>query len=456
MKKVSCLCLPVIKGFVFCAVVLQIVLGAIYIGSNFSVVPQFRDTSIYLEMAEEFIPDEYTGLLYPGLVKLCSSLGMIPYQIPIYLIQLSLGVFCVYHFVSTWTDRKVVAIICALWVNTIPFVAQAHVTVLPHSLALSFLLLMFLQVLKGMVRHKPLSFTDWGLLMCSFSIIVQLTEEYLWAGALLVLWACILQFYAVSHKVLLCFVSLLISAGILVSNLAVLSSTQHPGYYGRIQNTASSVFFQRVGVVALEGKYFPHLPIEVQQCFQESELKGIRLYPYKVQTEFGPTLEARYGKEEANVLYRQLGNLGLEFATKDNLIAIGKDTLAYALPLANYIAWQSGHNGGATVWNYQQFIQQAPAFSVMYAKVCHFLWLLGFSVSVVMCILRVYRTRKMYWRLWGPVVVYVLVYALLFALRGMDVYDYKLSLLPMVLGYIPLGYVVFRDSLYPFGGEQMR
>ncbi len=445
MKKVRCLFLPVIKGFVFCAVVLQIVLGAIYIGSNFSVVPQFCDTSIYLEMAGEFIPDEYSGLLYPGIVKICSSLGTVPYQIPIYLIQLSLGVFCVYHFVSTWTDRKVVAIICALWANTIPFVAQAHVTVLPHSLALSFLLLMFLQVLKGMVRHKPLSFTDWGLLMCSFSIIVQLTGEYLWAGALLVLWACILQFYAVSHKVLLCFVSLLISAGILVSNLAVLSSTQHPGYYGRIQNTASSVFFQRVGVVALEGKYFPHLPIEVQQCFQESELKGIRLYPYKVQTEFGPTLEVRYGKEEANVLYRQLGNLGLEFATKDNLIAIGKDTLAYALPLANYMTWQSGHNGGATAWNYQQFVQQAPAFSVMYAKVCHFLWLLGFSVSILMCILRAYCTRNIYWRLWLPVVMYVLVYALLFALRGTDVYDYKLSLLPMVLSYIPVGYVWMRD-----------
>ena len=118
--------MPVIKGFVLCAVIIQIVLGLIYIGSNFSVVPQFRDTSIYLEMAGEFIPDEYTGLLYPGLVKICSSLGAVPYQIPIYLIQLSLGVFCVYHFVSTWTDRKVVAIVCALWVNTIPFVAQAH------------------------------------------------------------------------------------------------------------------------------------------------------------------------------------------------------------------------------------------------------------------------------------------------------------------------------------------
>ena len=447
MKKVSCLFLPVIKGFVFCAVVLQIVLGAIYIGSNFLVVPQFRDTSIYLEMAGEFIPDEYTGILYPGLVKLCSSLGAVPYQIPVYLIQLSLGIFCVYHFVSTWTDQKVIAIVCALWVNTIPFVAQAHVTVLPHSLALSFLLLMFLQVLKGMVRHKPLSFTDWGLLMCSFSILAQLTGEYLWAGALLVLWACFLQFYAVSHKALLCFVSLLISAGILVSNLAVQSSTQTPGYYGRIQNTASSVFFQRVGVAALEGKHFPHLPIEVQQCFGESELQGIGQFPYKVQSEFGPTLEARYGKEEANDLYRQLGNLGLGFATKDNLVAIVKDTLAYALPLGNYITWQSGHNGGATAWNYQQFVQQAPAFSVMYAKVCHFLWLLGFISSVVICILRAYRTRCMYWRLLLPVVVYVLVYSLLFALRGTDVYDYKLSLLPMVLGYMPMGYVLLQDML---------
>ena len=267
MNKFSKFFMPVIKGFVLCAVVIQIVLGAVYIGRNLMVVPQFRDTSIYLEMTEQFIADEYTGLLDPGLVKICSSLGAIPYQIPIYLVQIFLGVFCAYHFVGIWTDRRVTAIVCALWMNTIPFVAQAHVMVLPHSLALSFMLLMFLQVLKGTVRRKPLSFTDWGLLMCSFSILAQLTGEYLWVGALLLLWACILQFYAVGHKVLLFFVSLLISAGILVSNLAIQSGTQTPGYYGRIQNSFASVFFQRVGTPILEGKYLPDMPAEVRACF---------------------------------------------------------------------------------------------------------------------------------------------------------------------------------------------
>ena len=169
------------------------------------------------------------------------------------------------------------------------------------------------------------------------------------------------------------------------------------------------------------------------------------MYPYKVQTEFGPTLEARYGKEEANDIYWQLGQLGLRVATKDNLVAIAKDTLGYAFPLGNYMTWQSGNNKGATVWNYQQFMQGSPDYSVAYAKVCQFLWLVGFSVSILVCIVGAYRTRNMHWRLWLPALIYVFAYSLLFALRGTDVYDYKVSLLPMVLSYMPIGYILLRN-----------
>ena len=83
MKKLVQVFLPVLQGFLVCAAVLQIVPGIVYIGKNFMAVPQFRDTTIYLEMSERFVVDEYTGILYPLLVKLCKSICFLPYQIPI-------------------------------------------------------------------------------------------------------------------------------------------------------------------------------------------------------------------------------------------------------------------------------------------------------------------------------------------------------------------------------------
>jgi len=87
MKKIFNNVLPVIKGFAFCGVLLQIVLGLIYIGSNMMIVPAYHETTIYTEIAQKFILDEYMTGIYPFLIKLFSWIPFIPYQIPIYLLQ---------------------------------------------------------------------------------------------------------------------------------------------------------------------------------------------------------------------------------------------------------------------------------------------------------------------------------------------------------------------------------
>ena len=66
MKKLVQVFLPVLQGFLVCAAALQIVLGIVYIGKNFMVVPQFRDTAIYLEMAEQFGADALRFNLITG------------------------------------------------------------------------------------------------------------------------------------------------------------------------------------------------------------------------------------------------------------------------------------------------------------------------------------------------------------------------------------------------------
>lgn len=447
MKKVMKVLAPVIRGFVLCAVALQIILGVVYIGENFMAVPQFRDTTIYLEMAKHFVADEYTGILYPLLVKLCYSISFLPYQVPIYVLQIAAGLYCIYYFVNTWTERKGLSLACALWINTIPFVAQAHVTVLPHSLAMSCMVLMFLQVLKGSVFGRPLRIMEWAELLCSYTILAQLTRGYIWVGTLFVIWAACLQLYMPAKKFLWFLISMLVCTGMLVSNLAIYNATEHAGYYGKIQNSLSSVFFQRTGVITLTGKYMIYMPEEIAECFTDAELNDFNRYPYKIETEFGPVLEETYGREHAGKLYRKLGILGLTTATKDNVIAMGKDAVSYLLPLAGYDSWQDGELEGATSWNYQQFLGEAPAHASAYAKICHLLWSLGFWTSLAVFVALAVYHRNFRLRTWLPAVICLLCFAGILTLNGTGAYDYKMALFPMILSYAPIGILVIKGNL---------
>ena len=438
MKKLKQALLPVVQGFLLCAVVLQIILGVMYIGKNFMAVPQFHDTAIYLEIAEQLVTDEYTGILYPLLIKLCKAISFIPYQIPIYIIQIVARVYGVYRFAYTWIGRKIPAFVCALWINTIPFVAQAHVSVLPHSLALTCLIFMSLQVLKGSVKRRTLTITEWAGLLCSFVFLAQLDRIYVLPGMLFLLWGAVLQFYNRTHRVLLFVVSLFISVGMLIVNVAIFHVTQNPGHYGRIQRTTASAFFQRTGVITLKDKYQIYMPLEVQDSYTGEDLNYISNYPYKIKYEFGPALEARLGQKRANEIYVELGMLGLTEATRENTINIAQDVIRYAVPLGGYASWQNGELQGATGWNYQQFISEAPMLSVCYARISIFSWgfLLGLSLTVY--ILKALKHRKWHIGIWLPAVGCILLYSVYFAMSGTDVYDYKLALLSMVVSYAPI------------------
>ncbi len=443
MKRVRNGFLPVMKGFLYCFMVLQIGLGVCYIGNYVMVVPQFRDTSIYLEMTEQFVMDEYTGLLYPFLVKICYSIFRNFYYIPIYLFQLLTGLFCVYHFISTFTEKKVLAAICALWLNTIPFVAQVHLTVLPHSLAFACLVLMLLEVVKGTVYKRPLLLAEWAVLLCSFTILSQLTRGYMWVGLFPVVWAVCLEFFRTAHKWLMCLVTFWICAGITVCNLAIYHGTETQGYYGRMQNTLQAVFFQRTAAPILSEKFMIYMPEEIEACFSGAELSMFGRYPYKIQNEMGPVLEARYGKERAAEIYVKLGLLGMEIAAKDNLLGFAGDVLGYAVPQLTYSTWRDGEVKGMTSWNYQQFTQAAPVLATAYSNICHKLWLVGLCFAAVMLAIAVCQRKKLSVRVWLPAILFMLIYGAVFALQGAGIYDYKLALLPMVSGYAPMCCILF-------------
>lgn len=441
--------MPVVQGFVLCAAVLQIIFGIAYICMNFGQVPSFHDTTVYLEMADTLIIDEYTGILYPLLIKLCKAVRVIPYQWLLYAVQLGAGLYTVYRFADTWISQKGVSMLCAVYVNTIPFIAQAHVTVLPHALAFSCLVRMLLQVIKGTVEKRVLYRHEWAVLIGFYVILAQLSRTSLFVGSVLLLWAVCLQFYAESCKIRLFAVGVLACISAFVCNMGLYHITQTPGAYGRIQYSLEAVFFQRTGSSILSEKYMVYMPQEVGDTFSVQDVNNFGKYVYQVEYEFGPILEDKYGKEWANEIYFELGKLGLDNAAKKTVRYIAEDTLTYAVPMLSYGSWQNGEDKGAVSWNYIQFMSHTPVLSSAYARICHTMWFMLALMSVAVCFIKGIFSHRAYIRIWLPMLMFIGIYSLWTAL-GTAACDYKKALLPLAAGYIPICYMLVQYILMRF------
>lgn len=438
MKKVLNVLLPIIKGFTFCAIVLQIILGALYIASNIMTVPAYWETIIYTEIAEQFVLDEYMTYLYPMLIKVCSMLPILNYQVLIYVLQIAVGLFCVYKVATGWTDNKKAAVVCALWVNTLPFIAQAHVTLLPYSFVWALMAVMVSFVAKATYEKEALSFVEWFHLLLGFTLVAQLDKSYLIVTSLLLVWAIGLQIYRTNKIILSMLISVIMFASVLACNLGIYQITQTDGYYGRMQRSVEAALFQRVGMSIMTEDLIYYMPEEVKESFGGKELETFKKYPYQLQRNFGPTLEARYGKERANEIYLELGLLGFDNATKESVYAIVTDMLNYAFPMGMYKTWRSADDMGATSWNYQQFVAKAPELSTFYIHASQLIWEIGFLLSIIAGILSFSANHKNSIRVGLMLIGYMLIFGLFFALRGTGIYDYKISLLPLTIGCVPI------------------
>lgn len=429
--------LPIIKGFAFCGIALQIVLGILYMVGNMMTVPEFWETTIYAEIAEQFVLDEYMTYLYPMLVKVVKFIPIVNYQIIIYILQIFAGVFCVYKIATGWTENKKAAVLTSLWVNTLPFVAQAHTTVLPHSFVWTLLAIEVSIVAKATHEKTVIPFRDWSYLLLGFTLIAQLDKSYFIVTLLLLIWAVGLQIYQKNKKSLSLLAGFLACVSVIACNLGIYQLTQTNGYYGRMQRSPEAFLFQRVGMGIMTEDLIYYMPEEVKELFTGKELENLKKYPYQMQRTFGSTLEARFGKERANEIYLELGLWGLQNTTKETIYAIVTDTLHYAFPMGMYGNWDEDGSLGATSWNYQQFMANYPRLSAFYMHTSYVLWLIGFAAGIVVGIRSFSHKHKHILGLTILLIIYILLYGVIFALRGTGMYDYKLALLPLALSQVP-------------------
>ncbi|MBQ7359880.1 MAG: hypothetical protein IJW63_07295 [Lachnospiraceae bacterium] len=395
---------------------IQILLGVCWLLQNLWLVPDFPQTVELLEMSETWVLDEYAGAAYVALVFVAQTLQNclgIPFQIFLYVLQLALGIWAVYrllryafadHGEVFLKEKRGKLVLASLFVNTIPFLLQAHMAVLPYSLAGSMLFALLAELLslirwsgndeclgdkKGLAKKMTILIVLWCL-----SALIYPGHRMI-SGAVVVLGVlCV----GIGRKELRGWLVIGVVLGALLGGLT-LAVTSEEGSRNKIQNTLESQAMQRLA--------WPHLesmesvwPWDVVVAFSEEELGYVSVTPERVRDVFGPWMEEKFGKELANAYYGDMAVAALRYNTKAVLSQIGKDMCFYLCPQWSTLQGLEGKGVSYTGQNYERLQESTPKLTQVFVK-----WS-GISF-VVFCLMTIacWRRNKMS-GLWLGLVVF--------------------------------------------------
>lgn len=345
----------IIYGCISTLAVIQILLGIFWIIFNFSGLQNFRETKELLEIAESMVTDEYTGILYPLLIKgalFLEKIFSVPYYCCLYAAQLILGFTAIYKVLDHFPRRTWITFA----VMTIPVVCQFYLAVLPQSMAVSALLLCFYYCGRDSRLKGAVCWLAAGLLI----------PEYFFFGAVLFVGQTIAG--AVSKKekrrkiltegitgiLLVC-----ISAGT-IGSLTVQCHSR-----GRMARTPAAMALHRtVWPDFATYQYFWNSL--VQEAVSEDDLIETARNPDKVYSLFGIKMEEAYGVKEVQATYWQMAETALRVGTKEIIGGILNDFLEYSIPPAALGANLKGIGVSFSGWNYGRMAERAPMLTRWY------------------------------------------------------------------------------------------
>ncbi len=376
--------------------------------NNILTVPSFAETQALLEMSQSWVLDEYVGAVYVALIAAARGLQNllgIPFQIPLYLLQLGLGLTSVHCFLGEVFKRRDTAEgeyparacgfkpwllwLVSAYVNTIPFLVQAHFAVLPYSLASAVYLFLATSLVRLVRRTDALGDEVLGpkvlasrvleiVFLWSLSALV-LPEYGVLAGVLVVPFVL---YVGIKHTHLRGWMVIVVVLGVLCSGALQLVTTQE-GSRGRMQNTLEAQAVRRLvwpDIFRISAFWGP----EITENFTTEELMEISMAPERMIDVFGPRLEGIYGVERANELYVDMAKTALSINTKAVAKQLAMDMGAYFCPQVAIGLETRGIGGTYTGWNYEKLQAQNIVVTNLYVE-----WgLLGFAVLLFLAIFR--------------------------------------------------------------------
>jgi len=348
---------------------IQVLLGGIWLVCNLTYMPDFQETRDMLKASETMVFDEYMGVLYPVLLRLCSVFGD-GFYVPVYLLQTGLAIWSYYYFLCSIAggnfanaEKKYLWLLVGYFV-TFPVILQAHMSVLPYSLATSLLVFMTTEI-KYLIENKEVVQKKRLLTICILWLLVGLLiPDYGFIALFLVVTGFVWAGWRQRKKILLYLGIVVVTFAAIFTTLTL---TQTPGSYGRVQRSVNSVLWTRFAWPHFErdGFYWDH---KVWIEFADGEWGWISMYPENAIYEFGPKIEGVVGKEQADAIFGEMATLSFNMGMKDALKALGRDVLAnVGGPFA--LQYQlSGKGVSYTGWNYYQMQGNAPGLTKYFVR----------------------------------------------------------------------------------------
>ena len=123
---------------------------------------------------------------------------------------------------------------------------------------------------------------------------------------------------------------LLAMAGILFT---LVPMWQTPGSYGKAENTVSAAMMRRFSWTHMrEEEEYDEWPEQLRTWMTWKEMRNAGYYAGTMESGIQKTLEDRFGKAEAQKIFREYAGYHLKTYTSDNIHQIAWDCLGYAMP----------------------------------------------------------------------------------------------------------------------------
>lgn len=456
--------------FLFLGISVQILLGICWSVRSFGIFPEFGDSYTWLKAAETLVCDDYMGIGYPlflMLTKGIESISSIPYTFFVYTVQILTAFYTGTVFLRACgvTGKKLFLCWGSLALLTFPCAMQSHLAVLPNSLGYSFLLLELSAVIRilrqdaaaencgTIASARPLHGLFEAGIWWALSTAFVVENLYLGLVPLIALWLIHLwqlrsgkleQKRAGQELVLL-----LAMAGILFTLVPL---WQTPGRYGKAENTVSAAMMRRFSWTHMrEEEEYDEWPEQLRTWLTWDETRYAGYYAGTMEAGIQKTLEDRFGKEEAQKIFREYAGYYLKTYTSDNIHQIVWDCLGYAMPtvLLQLLLDGRGYDS-LSGRNVDIMMTGDPKLTEVLLKYSSWWFLSGIAVILVagmVCGITAMHGRKkekplrdrsvwntekvsLFWKISGVCAITAAVMIVWYAMRDAGCLDYKNGLLP--------------------------
>lgn len=383
----------------FVLMLIQIILGILWMAQNIQATPLFGDSTEYLNLSYTFILDEYRPVLYPFIIRCIRYIGKHTYMnfnILLYGFQTIISFGSIYFFVSIIdyimglyknADKKryFFRAFFTLYLMTIPMITFMNFTILTDSLATSMMIL-FLSALMLLFSVQRARYV---YLLIIISVIAQslLRADRLYSCILLT-FICflikILKSSGVRKRIIIAMLSVcLISVGAVKG---IGHFTQTPGAYGRVQTSLDFILLDRIVWPNMTANY-GHFSSEIQSYISWEEAQEFDSHNNKVMYQMAPLLQTRVGKDKAEQIYREMASVVFANQPQKVLTDIGEDVLAMiATPFSSYLNTK-GRCNKADSWNIYCLSSETPELTVQYNSFYHYSFMSLLVIGILICII---------------------------------------------------------------------